>query len=61
MACKNEQCKCRNWCEVSSDEAKDSMTCEDAKLIASWWKAKISGVRDRNREEDFDESDFEEE
>ena len=59
MACKNEQCRCRNWCDVKSDKVNDMKTCQEAVLIASWWKAKISGARDRNRE-DFDKEDFEE-
>jgi hypothetical protein len=38
----------------------DPNKCVQAMAIASWWKAKTSGLRDRNREEDFDKEDFEE-
>ena len=57
MACKNEQCRCRNWCEVKSDDANDPNKCVQAMAIASWWRAKTSGLRDK---EDFDKEDFEE-
>ena len=57
MACKNEQCRCRSWCEIESDKVNDMKTCEEAVLIAHWWKAKVAGLRDPD--EDFTEEDFE--
>ena len=62
MACANEKCKARTWCEVQSREAKEPEACEQAALISSWWKAKISGKRDPEipfaDEEEFGEEDF---
>ena len=56
MACKNEQCRCRNWCEMKIEAVIDQNECDQAKIIAGWWKAKIAGIRDPD--EDFGEEDF---
>ena len=58
MACKNEQCRCRNWCWEEIQERNDPEKCERARVIASWWKAKVAGERDPD--EDFGEEDFDE-
>ena len=61
MACRNEQCRCRNWCEVKSDDTYDPEKCVQAMAISTWWELlKTSGLRDKNRDEDFDENDLEE-
>ena len=60
MACANEKCKARTWCEVKSREVKEPEACEEAAIISSWWKAKISGVRDPVpfADDDFGKEDF---
>ena len=57
MACQNQQCRCRNWCEVKSQDVNDPEKCVQAMAIAQWWKAKIAGIRDPD--EDFTEEDLE--
>ena len=58
MACKNEQCRCRDWCEVNTQDVNDPAKCVQAMMISAWWKAKIAGIRDPD--EDFGEDDFDE-
>lgn len=55
MACKNEQCGCKSLCEVKSEETIECRNCEQYKLIASWWQAKIKGLRDKDDEEEDEE------
>ena len=48
MACKNEQCRCRRFCEVKSTETIDCQKCEHHKIITVWWHDKINGLRDKD-------------
>ena len=57
MACKNENCRCRNWCSEEINEAINPYNCCIAKAISAWLKAKVAGLRDLD--EDFTEEDFE--
>ena len=57
MACKNKQCRCRNWCAVNTQDMNDPDKCVQAITISTWWKAKVAGIRDPD--EDFTEEDFE--
>ena len=55
MACANTDCRCRNWCEVKSEEVIDPFACDEASIISKWWMDKISGRRDPEPEEEVEE------
>ena len=57
MACKNEQCRWKTFCEVKSQRENDPLMCDEYKTISAWWRDKITGIRDPD--EDFTEEDFE--
>lgn len=55
MACQNQQCRHRTWCEVRTRDAIDPAECDEYKTIDTWWKMKIAGLRDRDEEDDYDQ------
>ena len=57
MACKNESCRARTFCEFKSDEIIDCQTCEEHRIITCWWHDKVSGLRDRD-EVPFDDEEY---
>jgi len=59
MACANNNCPQRTWCEIRTTESVDTANCETLKIINQWWADKISGRRDPEPEEDIPFSDDE--
>ena len=55
MACKNEQCRCRGFCEVKSSEDVVYQKCEQHKIIAIWWHE--SDDEDEDPEDDEEEQE----
>jgi hypothetical protein len=43
-------CHAKFWCEKEKNKT-DYQTCDESKMIVSWWRMKISGARDRDRED----------
>ena len=67
MACANNNCPQRTWCEERTRESIKPEDCEQFKIINQWWHDKISGLRDPFpdddeeipfSDEDFGEGDF---
>ena len=62
MPCANNNCGHRTWCQKLLRESIDPQECEEAKSIATWWAAKVAGIRDDYQENDeeipFADEDF---
>lgn len=51
MACANTKCGHKFLCDVKSDESFDVQECENARIIAMWWRDMKNGRLDRKHME----------